>query len=155
MFGFLIMRADAVKVSVVSGTVIGAILIGGFPLLIIKNIDIDTFILIAKQGLLIGAISGFSMGLANGFLMSKIVSNSSQIDSSRRLYVCISTNLIVDLVIGIIPTYLSAHMLLSSTNDDIVNLIALMLGMLFISFPLTAVTVFLIAVIVPLSILGR
>lgn len=134
---------------VISGTLIGAIIIGVLPALIIRNTTINVILSMALKGLIIGAASGFLMSMANGLLMS--MTNRSQSNSPRRLSPCISVNLLVDSVIGIMPIYLSANMQISQTNDGIVNPIALMFVMSFISLPLTAITIFLIAVVVPIK----
>ena len=148
------------RVSIISGTTIGTIAIGGFPaLFLIANIaDINAFIeflSLVTRLLLLGAISGFLMGLANGILMSIIVFDHPQSRSFSRRLMCIVANLLVDAAIGLVPLYESPHILLADPNNGVFDGMALVLTMLFFSLPPTVFTIFLMAVIVPWVMFGR
>ena len=148
------------RVSVISGTTIGTIAIGGFPaLFLIANIaDINTFIeflSLVTRLLMLGAISGFLMGLANGILMSVIVFNRPRTRLFSRRLMCIVSNILVDSVIGLIPLYCSPSILLADPNNGVIDGMALVLALLFFSLPPTIVTIFLMAVIVPWVMFGR
>ncbi|MBE9103034.1 hypothetical protein [Vacuolonema iberomarrocanum] len=138
------MDAGAIRRFIISGTVIGVIFIGGFPVLVLIGNGADTDTSMIKV-LLLGAASGFLMGLANGFMM-----RTSQFHH-RLTYVF--ANILVDSVIGLIPLYCSAYILVSGANNGIVNGMALTLTILFFSLPPTVVTIVLMAVIVPFAIL--
>ena len=152
------------RVSIISGAILGSITIGGFPALFIAaniaaNIaDINAFIeflSLMTRLLLLGAISGLLMGLANGILMSFIVFDRPRTRSFSRRLMCIFANILVDSVIGLIPLYYSPSILLADPNNGVVDGMALVLALLFFSLPPTVVTIFLMAVIVPWVMFNR
>ena len=149
-----------IRESIIWGTTIGTIAIGGFPaLFLIANVaDINAFIeflSLVTRLLLLGAISGLLMGLANGILMNVIVFNRPRTRSFPRRLMCIAANILVDSAIGLIPLYYSPSILLADPNNSVVDGMALVLTMLFFSLPPTVVTIFLMAVIVPWVMFGR
>ena len=150
------MSANVIRTSVIAGAVIGAVLIGGFPSLffLANNPDLAAINLTIKL-LLLGSISGLLMGLANGFLMNAIVFNRAQPRLSSNLFLCILANALVDSIISLIPLYYSAYIMIADANNGVVNGMALVLAMLLFSLPPTAITIFLMAVVVPLIIFIR